>query len=132
MAKDDVVAGLMKGGKRLPVLPGKVGRRRFTFRPELAQCRKLSALAMMGGIGKAAVLRCLILNIRIPCETGFRTLSRVAQTGGLIKHIAWANKERKGWRQSLAIGQAMCDFALKGLTEQCARERESGILESAK
>lgn len=56
---------------------------------------KLAVLAVQGGMSKAAVLRALILGVRLPNDVAFRAYARLSQIGGLLKHVAGIYRNEK-------------------------------------
>lgn len=99
----------------------KAGNYCMKFRPRESE-RKLVALAERSGIGKAATLRALILNICLPDSLAFRTWARLAQIGALAKHIAYELK-MTGWQDLAAAGQGLQDMAAPHLLEERARRK---------
>lgn len=104
-AKVIEIAGIMDdhanaAGGHEELLPGRMAMvseargKSMAFRLK-DQEGKLAALAMQASMSKAAVLRALTLGVRLPNDAAFRAYARLAQIGGLLRHVAGVYRDEQ-------------------------------------
>lgn len=107
----------------------KAGKSHMMFRPRESE-PKLVALARRSGIGKAATLRALILDMALPDTLAFRTWARLMQIGALAKHIAYRAGMRN-WQELEAAGYRLQAMAAPHMREeQRRRETARGLYDN--
>ena len=87
------------------------------FRP-LEQEEKLIYLTEQSGLSKQAVLRALVMGVRLPNSQALRMFGRMAQVGGLIKFISF---KLLAWRVLFGKGVELQKLARQGLMQEQQR-----------
>lgn len=84
------------------------------FRP-LEQEEKLIYLTEQSGLSKQAVLRALVMGVRLPNALALKMFGRMAQVGGLIKFISF---KLAAWRVLFGKGAELQKLARQGLMRE--------------